>query len=129
MKKPIDSLLRSPRASLRIAGGLGLLSLAGFLTPSASASPILADLTVSVVIDAPPPPPRHEVIIGVSPGPDYVWIGGYWDGGPGHYSWVGGRWDHPPHAHGTWSAPHWDKDKDGHYHQTRGEWRDADPRR
>jgi hypothetical protein len=127
MKHPISYLLRTPGASLRLAGGLGLLSLAGFSTPSASASPILADLSINLripVIEAAPPPPRQEVIVGVSPGADFVWVGGYWDGAPGHYAWVGGHWDRHPQGRGQWSPPHWDKDRDGHYHQTKGEWRD-----
>jgi WXXGXW repeat (2 copies) len=128
MKTPIDYLLRAPGASLRLAGGLGLLSLAALPISASAASPFLGDISLNIVVDAPPPPPRTEVIVGVSPGPDYVWIGGYWDGAPGHYTWVGGRWDHPPHGHGQWFAPHWDKGHDGHYHQTKGEWRDPDPR-
>jgi hypothetical protein len=129
MKHRINYLVRAPGASIRIAGGLGLLSMAGFSAHSLSASPIIADVTISIGIEAPPPPPRHEVIIGVSPGPDFVWVGGFWDGGPGRYAWVAGHWDRPPHPHGQWIAPHWDKDRDGHYHQTKGEWRDHDDRR
>jgi WXXGXW repeat (2 copies) len=116
-------------ASLRLAGTVGLLSLAGFATPAFAATPILGDLSLNIQVDAPPPPPRPEVVVGVAPGPDYVWVGGYWDGTPGHYVWVRGRWDHAPHGHGIWVAPHWDRDRDGHYHQTRGEWRDEGPRR
>jgi hypothetical protein len=115
----------APRAALRLASGLGLLSLAGAFAPSLSAALPLAQISVHIGIDAPPPPPRAEVVVERNrPGPDYVWIGGYWDGSPGHYSWVNGRWDHPPHAHATWFAPHWERDHDGHYHQVRGEWRD-----
>ena len=133
MTQPINYLLRTPGASIRLAGGLGLLSLAGFSTPSAPASPALAGISIEVaipVVEAPPPPPRHEVVIGVSPGPDFLWVGGYWDGTPGHYTWVGGHWDRPPHGRGHyWSPPHWDKDSGGHYHQTKGEWRDSAPKR
>jgi hypothetical protein len=117
-KAPSARTLGSPT---RMVGGLALLSIALI-----SASTAMADLSINIQLDAPPPPPRQEVIVGVSPGPDYVWVGGYWDGSPGHYTWVGGRWDHPPHGqHGQWFAPHWDKDRDGHYHQTKGEWRDG----
>lgn len=129
MKQHLNILLRAPCASIRLGAGLGLLSLAGFSAPSAMASPVLADISIGINIEGPPPPPRHEVILGVSPGPDFVWIGGYWDGAPGHYSWVRGRWARPPHAHGQWNAPHWDKDRDGHFHQTKGEWRDGGDRR
>jgi hypothetical protein len=128
MKMPINNILRAPNASIRLAGGLCILSLAGLSAPSASASTFLADVSISIripVIEEPPPPPRQEVIIGVSPGPDFVWVGGYWDGSPGHYVWVSGHWDRPPHGRGQWNPPHWDKDRDGHYHQTKGEWRDG----
>ena len=125
MKQTIAYSLRSPGAALRLAGGLGLLSIAGFSIPAATASTSLADISINLGLDLEgPPPPRQEVIVGVAPGPDFVWIGGYWDGSPGHYAWVGGRWGRPPHPHGKWSAPHWDKDHDGRYHQTKGEWRD-----
>jgi hypothetical protein len=125
MKKYTALMGRLGGPSLRLAGGLGLLSMAAFAVPAASASPLLAEVSINVVIDAPPPAPRHEVIVERDrPGPDYVWIDGYWDGTPGHYVWVAGRWDRPPHPHGRWMAPHWDKDRDGHYHMTRGEWRD-----
>ena len=129
MKQPMNYLLRAPRASIRLAAGLGLLTLSGFCTPSISASTILADISLNINLEMAPPPPRHEVIIGISPGPDFVWIGGYWDGAPGHYAWVEGRWARPPHSHGHWNAPHWDRDRDGHYHQTKGEWRDESPKR
>jgi WXXGXW repeat (2 copies) len=126
MKNRIGHLLRAPGASLRLAGGLGLLSLAALPVCASGAVPLLGDISLNIMVDAPPPPPRQEIIVGVSPGPDFVWVGGYWDGSPGHYTWVGGRWDHSPHGHGqVWLAPHWDKDRDGHYHQTKGEWREA----
>jgi hypothetical protein len=84
----------------------------------------LADISINVGIEGPPPPPRREVIVESSrPGPDYVWVGGFWDGQPGHYSWSAGHWDRPPHAHASWMAPHWDRGPDGHYHQVSGQWR------
>jgi len=114
----------APGSALRLAGGLGLAALAGFPAPALSASPILADLSVNISIDAPPPPPRQEVIVERDrPGPDFVWVGGFWDGTPGHYVWVAGHWDRPPHPHAAWVSPHWEKDHDGHYHQIKGEWR------
>jgi hypothetical protein len=110
-------------AALRLAGGLGLLSIAGLVAPALAASPMLADFSINLTVDAPPPPPRAEVVVGVSPGPDYIWVGGFWDGTPGHYVWRAGHWDRPPRPHAAWVAPHWEKDHDGHYHQVKGEWR------
>jgi len=117
---------KSITSSLKLAGGLGLLLVSATATPRLSASPILAGISVNIDLGAPPPPPRHEVIVERErPGPDYVWVGGYWGGSPGHYTWMAGHWDRPPHGHehGVWVAPHWERDHDGHYYQVKGEWR------
>jgi hypothetical protein len=121
-KRTINRQLCGP--ALRLAGGLGLLSVALYAAPHLSASPIFGDISLNVRVDDGPPAPRHEEIdVRNRPGADYVWTEGFWDGSPGHYVWVAGRWDHPPHPNARWIAPHWDKDHDGHYHQSRGEWR------
>ena len=39
------------------------------------------------------PAPQVEVI-GVSPGPSYIWIGGFWNLVGHRHVWVGGRWEH-----------------------------------
>jgi hypothetical protein len=126
MKNPNATSHCAPSSVLRLAGGLCLLSVAGFSIPAASASPLLADVSINIGIEGPPPPLRHEMIVGVSPGPDFIWVDGYWDGAPGHYTWVAGRWGRQPNSRSRWNAPHWDKDRDGHYHQTKGEWRNDD---
>jgi len=60
---------------------------------------------VQIRIGCAAPPPRHEVIVErTRPGPDYVWVDGYWNGLPGNYVWIGGHWDRPPHGHGRWIA-------------------------
>jgi hypothetical protein len=110
---------------------MGLLAVAGWSAPSLHANPaLLADVSINVGVDLAPPPPRQEVIVErTRPGPDYVWVGGYWGGAPGHYVWTNGHWDRPPHAHAVWAAPHWERDHDGHYHQVQGGWHDDDHRR
>jgi hypothetical protein len=121
--KTLTNLLRDRGSAIRIAGSMGLIAvgMSGLLL---SASPVLADISVNLQIDG-PPPPRHEVVLeGNRPGPDYLWIAGYWDGYPGHYVWVGGHWDRPPHGHGHWVAPRWERDHDGHYRQIKGGWHD-----
>jgi hypothetical protein len=124
MKTNPVQIRRARGAVFKTLGGLGLLAVAAMPAPAASITPLLAGITVNVEIDAPPPPPRHEIVIERDrPGPDFVWVEGFWDGSPGHYVWVAGHWDRPPHGHGHWNAPHWDRDHDGHYHMTRGEWR------
>jgi hypothetical protein len=103
-----------------LAAGLGLMTLSTLIVPAARADGI----SIGIHVDEAPPPPRREVVVETSrPGPDYVWVGGYWDGAPGHYVWTAGHWDRPPHGRGHWAAPHWERDHDGHYYQVRGEWR------
>ncbi len=121
---PSFEKLSSPSTTLRTLGKIGLLAgaLSGLALGAALAR---ADVSVNIRLDAPPPPPRHEVVIERErPGADYIWVAGYWDGAPGHYSWVAGHWDRPPHGHAHWVAPRWERDHEGHYRQVRGEWRD-----
>src|SRR5258707_492976 len=59
------------------------------------------------VVEAPltPPPPKVEVVP-IVPGPEYVWIPGYWAWNGG-WVWIGGRWVIRPHIGAIWVAPHW----------------------
>jgi hypothetical protein len=68
-----------------------------------------------------PPPPRYGVL-GVAPGPGYVWTEGYWDQRGSNWIWVGGRWMHPPRPRAVWVAPRWSQEGRGwRFHQ--GYWR------
>jgi hypothetical protein len=60
-----------------------------------------------VVIRVGPPPPVQVGMVGVAPGPGYVWTDGYhaWRGN--HYAWVPGRWVRPPHHHAAWVPAHY----------------------
>jgi hypothetical protein len=125
MKQSLVNLLRAHSSKLRATGRIGLIT-AGMSCLVFTASPLLADISVNLMVVG-PPAPRPEVVIEANrPGPDYVWVGGYWGGSPGNYVWASGHWDRPPHdhAHAHWVAPQWQKDHDGHYQQTKGEWRD-----
>ncbi len=51
-----------------------------------------------------PPAPRYEVR-GASPGPGYIWVGGFWASDGGHWTWVRGHWDQPPEANVYWVRP------------------------
>lgn len=81
-----------------------------------------AEINLDINLQGPPPPRREVVVEQGRPGPDYVWVEGYWDGAPGRYTWVGGHWDRPPHPGMRWSSPRWERDHDGHYRQVRGGW-------
>ena len=74
----------------------------------------------AVVVEGPPPPAPVEVVT-VSPGPDYVWIGGewVWNGG---WVWVAGHWALPPYPHTVWIRGYWGRGPHGYY-RVRGHWR------
>ena len=51
-----------------------------------------------------PPSPRYEHRP-ARPGPDYVWVGGFWGDEAGHWNWVPGRWERPAEPGAYWIAP------------------------
>lgn len=98
---------------------LGVLLLGVGVAPLARS----AGLDVNLILNA-PPPPRHEVIIERSrPGPDYVWINGYWGNNHGRQEWVAGHWARPPHARAVWVEPRWER-RDRGYVFVNGYWGD-----
>jgi len=68
---------------------------------------LCAQIGVGITIGA-PPPPRVVRVRPVSPGPDYVWVDGYWYPVHGRYVWHGGYWTRPPYAGAVWVGPHHD---------------------
>jgi hypothetical protein len=94
---------------------LGLLALAvGNL--------VAADLSFGITI-GPPPPPR-TVVVPASPGPGYVWVGGYWYPDGHRYRWHNGYWTRPPYTGGQWVAPHHDGQRyyNGYWDGERGRY-------
>ncbi len=68
-----------------------------------------------------PPAPRYRVI-GVAPGPGYVWTDGYWDWRGRNWAWVDGRWVRPPRRGAYWVRPEW-RHEGNHWRFHRGYWR------
>src|ERR1700694_5382016 len=60
----------------------------------------------TVIVAQTPPPPQIEVIP-VAPGPDYVWIPGYWGWNGGAWIWISGRWVVRPWHGAVWVDGHW----------------------
>jgi hypothetical protein len=56
----------------------------------------------------PPPAPRVLRVRPVSPGPDYLWVDGYWYPSGRRYAWHAGYWTRPPYEGAHWVAPHHD---------------------
>ncbi|HLG97305.1 MAG TPA: YXWGXW repeat-containing protein [Bryobacteraceae bacterium] len=105
---------------------------------------VFGQVSIGVRI-GPPPPPRVVRVVPSRPGPDYVWIDGYWYVVNGRYVWHAGYWTLPPYPGARWIAPRhdgqqffagywdgdrgrfehdhrWDRDRD----RDRGRWRDHD---
>jgi len=68
-----------------------------------------------------PPPPRYGVV-GVAPGPAYIWTDGWWDLRGHNWVWVQGRWVRPPRHGAVWVRPEWRREGD-RWRLRRGYWR------
>jgi hypothetical protein len=84
---------------------LGVALLVAMLLATGSA--IHAQVSVGIVIGA-PPPPRVAVVIPTRPAPEYVWVEGYWYPVGNHYKWHEGYWSRPPYEGAHWVAPRHD---------------------
>lgn len=71
------------------------------------------------------PPPRAPRVYRVppQPGPDYVWVDGYWYPVNGRYQWHNGYWTRPPYPDAYWVAPYYQDDRyyTGHWEGRRGD--------
>jgi hypothetical protein len=54
------------------------------------------------------PPPSYASNIPPSPGPDYIWVDGYWSQDYGRSTWVPGYWNRQPFTSGYQVAPRFD---------------------
>lgn len=61
-----------------------------------------------VVIEEPPPPPRLYAVA-ARPGPEFMWVEGYWYPQGRHYRWHDGYWTRPPYAGAYWVEPYYHK--------------------
>jgi hypothetical protein len=108
-------------ARLGFLVGLAALMLGVFATGCYISPAVGVDAEYEV--SGPPPAVQDEAVV-VQPGPEFVWIGGYWnwDVRAKTFTWRGGRWERPPHAHAVWEAPHYEL-RNGHHYWRPGHWR------
>jgi len=76
---------------------------------------------VGMYVQTGPPLPPAEVIA-VQPGPEYLWVPGYYDYAGGSYVWVSGRWAVPPHGYHAWVPARWVHEDKG-WRFEKGHWR------
>lgn len=67
-------------------------------------------IAVGIVIGA-PPAPRVVAVVPARPGPEFVWVEGYWYPVGHHYKWHSGYWTRPPYEGARWVAPHHDGER------------------
>ena len=77
-----------------------------------------AQVSLSVNIGVPPPPPRVEVV--PPPRVGYVWAPGYWRWEGRRHVWVGGRWVRARPGE-IWVAERWVQEG-RHWHMEPGHW-------
>ncbi|MGV8995678.1 MAG: YXWGXW repeat-containing protein [Parvibaculaceae bacterium] len=87
---------------LMAAGLLATTALTVTATSAEAGVRIDADIFVPVA----PPAPRVEIRPG-PPGPQAVWVGGYWRWANRGHVWVPGRWQRPPPRRHEWVEGHW----------------------
>jgi hypothetical protein len=75
-----------------------------------------------VVVVVQPPQPRAEVIIGVAPSPNHVWVGGYWHWNGSTHVWMGGGWHPRPRPGAVWVEGRWEQRGTG-WVRVEGRWR------
>jgi hypothetical protein len=92
------------------------LAISTFILASAST----AGAQVSFDLRIGPPPPPRVYRVPAQPGPDFVWVEGYWYPQGSHYRWHDGYWTRPPFAGAYWVAPY---HLDGRYYA--GRWEDG----
>jgi WXXGXW repeat (2 copies) len=81
---------------------LHALALLALLVPASTAH---AQVSFGIRIGAPPAPRVYRVPR--SPGPDYVWVEGYWYPQGSRYMWHNGYWTRPPYEGAYWVEPYY----------------------
>ena len=68
---------------------------------------VQSQISVGIRI-GPPPRPRVVHALPPRPGPEFVWVDGYWYPASGHYRWHDGYWTRPPYEGARWISPRHD---------------------
>jgi hypothetical protein len=87
----------------------------------ASASSAHGQISFDLRFGRPLPPPR-VYRVPPQPGPEYIWVEGYWYPSGARYRWHNGYWTLPPYEGAYWVAPYYDGGEyfAGHWEGGRG---------
>jgi len=66
-----------------------------------------AQVSIGIRI-GPPPPPRVVYVRPPVPGPEFLWVEGYWYPVGRQYRWHAGYWTRPPYPGAVWAMPRYD---------------------
>jgi WXXGXW repeat (2 copies) len=101
-----------------------LLKLSAVLGLLLFASSAHAQVGFSLSFGTPPPPPR-VYHVAPRPGPEFMWVEGYWYPNGKKYAWHDGYWTRPPYAGAYWVDPYWQGGRyyEGYWGTPRGDYR------
>ena len=104
-RRPLP-LLRAAAGAAALAGALALSSGCLVQVRPAPAAAVYAEPGEVVVADAPPAPVAE--VVGVAPGPGFIWIGGYYHWYGGRWVWYRGHYERPPRPGAVWVRPRYE---------------------
>jgi hypothetical protein len=108
------------RRGFRVAGFSTALAVALAIGLSSCVIEASVAATPNEVTVAGPPPPPVQELPPPTPGPEAVWIAGYWHWTGMQYTWIPGHWENaPPGA--VWRAPRYST-REGNYFYEPGGW-------
>jgi hypothetical protein len=83
-----------------------------------------AQVSIGITI-GPPPAPRVVYAPPPVPGPNFVWVEGYWYPVGNHYKWHNGYWTRPPYESARWIGPRYDGERfyEGYWEGERGHFK------
>ena len=105
--------MRAPSLTL-VAAALATTVMALVVSGCVVAARVPLPVGPVVYVDRAPPAPYNEPIA-VSPGPGYVWVGGYYGWTGRDYVWTRGYWSLPARGYSRWNPGYWHRDGRGHY--------------
>ncbi len=107
---------------MRIDRRVYALAVAAVFAAPITGCAVYARPRVGVVYIQRGPPVERVEVIPAAPGPEFVWIKGYWGYHGAEFAWVPGRWERPVEGRRVWVAHQWVHDRNGWY-LVEGHWR------